>query len=137
MKKILLAFEGSSFSNGCFQFAHALKAIQPIMLTGLFLPHAYVANLWRVSQAADKSIFIPSLSDQVVAITSNRIFSRSGFIETDQSSLCLGGNKIWNADPFPTSLSAHIFPKCASIIIFERYNPSPIPCTREALFCTR
>ena len=38
MKKILLAFEGSHFSEGAFEFARKLNELSPVQLTGVFLP---------------------------------------------------------------------------------------------------
>lgn len=46
MKKILLAFEGTHFSEGAFEFARRLNELQPILLTGVFLPLAELSNLW-------------------------------------------------------------------------------------------
>lgn len=49
MKKILLAFDGSHFSEGALQFANRLNEITPILLTGAFLPQTDLANLWSFS----------------------------------------------------------------------------------------
>jgi nucleotide-binding universal stress UspA family protein len=46
MKKILLAFEGTHFSDGAFEFARRLNELRPILLTGVFLPQTELANLW-------------------------------------------------------------------------------------------
>lgn len=46
MKKIILAFDGTHFSEGAFEFARKLDALEPILLTGVFLPQAELANLW-------------------------------------------------------------------------------------------
>ena len=37
MKKILLAFDGTHFSNGAFQFARELNELEPALVTGAFL----------------------------------------------------------------------------------------------------
>ncbi len=58
MKKIILAFDGTNFSEGAFEFARKLNELQPILLTGVFLPQAEVANLWSFANAAGGS-FIP------------------------------------------------------------------------------
>lgn len=39
MKKILIAFDDGHFSKGAFEFARRLNELQPILLTGVFLPH--------------------------------------------------------------------------------------------------
>ena len=46
MKKIILAFDGANFSEGAFEFARKLNELQPILLTGIFLPQASISNLW-------------------------------------------------------------------------------------------
>jgi len=46
MKKIILAFDGTNFSEGAFEFARKLNEIKPILLTGIFLPQAALSNLW-------------------------------------------------------------------------------------------
>lgn len=38
MKKIVIPFDGSHFSDGAFAFAKEIRERQPILLTGLFLP---------------------------------------------------------------------------------------------------
>lgn len=38
MKKITIAFDGAHFSPGAFEFACTLNEIEPILLTGVFLP---------------------------------------------------------------------------------------------------
>ena len=40
MKKILIAFDGTHFSDGAFEFARRVNELQPILLTGVFLPQA-------------------------------------------------------------------------------------------------
>ncbi len=49
MKKILLAFDGTHFSVGAFEFAKALNEKNKILLTGVFLPQVDYANLWSYS----------------------------------------------------------------------------------------
>ncbi|MDP4261270.1 MAG: universal stress protein [Bacteroidota bacterium] len=49
MKKILLAFDGSHFSEGAIEFANRLNKINPVLLTGAFLPQTDLANLWSYS----------------------------------------------------------------------------------------
>ena len=38
MKKVLLAFDAADFSQGAFEFVQRLNELQPILLTGVFLP---------------------------------------------------------------------------------------------------
>ena len=39
MKKVLIAFDNGHFSKGGFEFARRLNELQPILLTGVFLPN--------------------------------------------------------------------------------------------------
>lgn len=60
MKKILLAFEGTNFSEGAFEFARKLNELQPILLTGVFLPQTELANLWSYADPVGVP-FIPTI----------------------------------------------------------------------------
>jgi len=44
MRKILLAFEGSHFSSGAFEFARQMNETDKVLLTGVFLPHIVYAG---------------------------------------------------------------------------------------------
>src|SRR4051812_31011256 len=46
MKKMLLTYNGKEFSKGVFEFARQLNALQPVFLTGVFIPELVYANLW-------------------------------------------------------------------------------------------
>ncbi len=59
MKKLLLAFDGTHFSTGAFDFARQLNEIQPVLVTGAFLPQAQAANLWSYADAMSGPMFIP------------------------------------------------------------------------------
>lgn len=64
MKKIILAFDGTHFSEGAFEFTRRLNELQPILLTGVFLPQTQLANLWSYADGAGiGSSFIPMLED--------------------------------------------------------------------------
>ncbi len=63
MKKLLLAFEGTRFPENAFEFARKMNEIQPVFLTGIFLPQADYANLWSYTDAISGSIFIPFTED--------------------------------------------------------------------------
>lgn len=62
MKKIILAFDGTHFSEGAFAFAKQLNALQPVLLVGLFLPQSELANLWSYA-AAQERFFIPLIEE--------------------------------------------------------------------------
>lgn len=74
MKKIILAFDGTHFSEGAFEFARRLNEMQPILLTGVFLPQSLLANLWSYADGGE-SAFIPligSSESELVQLNINR-----------------------------------------------------------------
>jgi hypothetical protein len=73
MKKILLAFDGSNFSEGAFEFARRLSERQPVLLTGVFVPQVDYANLWSYSAVASAGgMYVPLVEeDDVEAIDEN------------------------------------------------------------------
>lgn len=66
----MLAFDETNFSEGAFEFARCLNELSPVLLTGVFLPQAQIANVW--SYAESGSAFIPLLeAEEVDQINSN------------------------------------------------------------------
>ena len=63
MKKIILAFDGGHFSEGAFEFAKQMNSVQPILLTGIFLPQVDYANLWSYANGSAGGLFIPLMED--------------------------------------------------------------------------
>ncbi|MEI6950341.1 universal stress protein [Paraflavisolibacter sp. H34] len=63
MKKVLLAFDGTHFSEGAFRFACSLNRLQPLLLTGVFVPQASYANLWSMAGATDLPNNLPLLEE--------------------------------------------------------------------------
>lgn len=59
MKKVLIAFDGTQFSEGAFEFARSLNELQPILLVGAFIPQISYANLWSYAGAMAGPTFIP------------------------------------------------------------------------------
>lgn len=57
MKKILLAFDGGHFSKGAFEFVRQMHALDPICLTGVFLPQVESMS-WGTKDTIG-SIYIP------------------------------------------------------------------------------
>ncbi len=49
MKKVLLAFDGSHFSEASLDFAKRMNEREPISLTGAFLPQVDFSSLWSMS----------------------------------------------------------------------------------------
>jgi nucleotide-binding universal stress UspA family protein len=72
MKKILLAFEGTHFSEGAFEFARRLNELQPILLTGVFLPQTELANLWSYADPVGGP-FIPTVESSEAEIVHQNI----------------------------------------------------------------
>ena len=60
MKKIIIAFDGTHFSEGSFEFARRLNQLQPVLLTGIFLPQAEIGYLWSYADGVSVP-FIPQL----------------------------------------------------------------------------
>lgn len=63
MKKIILAFDGTHFSEGAFEFARRLAEMQPVLLTGVFLPQVALANLWSYADASGGPLLMPMVED--------------------------------------------------------------------------
>lgn len=74
MKKILLAFDGSNFSKGAFEFARRLNDMEPVLVTGVFMPQVDYANLWSYASAAGAGAgFIPLLEKEDTDIVQKNI----------------------------------------------------------------
>src|SRR5215467_275379 len=64
MRKILLAFDGTNFSRGAFDFARRMNLHSPILLTGVSLPQINYANIWSYAGTAAMSpVFIPMIGN--------------------------------------------------------------------------
>ncbi len=63
MKKIILAFDGTHFSDGAFEFARKINDLNQVLLTGIFLPQAEFANLWSYGDAMTAPLFIPLIEN--------------------------------------------------------------------------
>jgi nucleotide-binding universal stress UspA family protein len=61
MKKILLVFDGTHFSEGAFEFAQAMNEQQPLLLTGVFLPQADYPGFFNYGEAITTPLYIPVL----------------------------------------------------------------------------
>jgi nucleotide-binding universal stress UspA family protein len=63
MKKVLLAFDGKHFSEGAFEFARKLNELQPILLTGVFLPASVFSSMWTYTDAIT-GIYAPMIDEE-------------------------------------------------------------------------
>ena len=70
MKKIILAFDGTHFSEGAFEFARKLNELQPILLAGVFLPQTDIANVWSYAPANGTAMPLIE-TDQAVLVEQN------------------------------------------------------------------
>lgn len=65
MKKILLVFDGSNFSTGAFEFVRKLNEIEPVLVTGVFMPQVDYANLWSYAAATGIGAgYIPLIEEE-------------------------------------------------------------------------
>ncbi|NCU02449.1 MAG: universal stress protein [Chitinophagaceae bacterium] len=69
MKKILLAFDGTHFSNGAFEFARKLNELEPVLVTGAFLPQAQAASFWSYADGMSGPQFVPLYEDAGAEVT--------------------------------------------------------------------
>lgn len=67
MRKILVAFDGSHYSEGAMDFACKLNEKKKILLTGAFLPQVDYANLWsHTATGTNENSFVPLVEDESV-----------------------------------------------------------------------
>lgn len=65
MKKVLLVVDGTNFSDSAFEFVRRLNELQPVLVTGVFVPQTDYANLWSFAAAAGSGgVFVPLLEDE-------------------------------------------------------------------------
>ena len=73
MKKILIAFDGTHFSEGAFDFAKKLNDLQPILLTGVFIPQVSYANLWSYGDAMAGPLYSPLVMEDNTGLLEQNI----------------------------------------------------------------
>lgn len=64
MRKVLIAFDGTGYSEGAMNLAYKLNEFSPILLTGVFLPQTQLADLWSYADAESGSTFIPLAEEE-------------------------------------------------------------------------
>jgi hypothetical protein len=62
MKKVVLAFDGTNYSEGSLAFAAGLNKQAPILLTGSFLPQIDLSSSWSYALGSP-GLFNPTLED--------------------------------------------------------------------------
>src|SRR5688572_1513922 len=74
MKKIIVAFEGSSYSEGALQFIDMLRDKGPVYVVGVFVPLVSYSALWSRSQSEAKgSVSAALLEDEDTAAVKENI----------------------------------------------------------------
>src|SRR6476660_327655 len=73
MKKILLAFDGTNFSEGAFEFVRRLNELQPVLVTAAFMPQVDYANLWSYSVGVAGGMVIPLVEDEDTTLVQKNI----------------------------------------------------------------
>lgn len=72
MKKILIVFDGTHFSEGSFEFASKLNELEPVLLTGVFIPQLSYAGLWSYTDGIYANTLVPlNPEDDTEALTQN------------------------------------------------------------------
>lgn len=59
MKKIILAFDGTMFSEGAFAFARRMNELSPVLVVGVFVPQVSYAGLWTYGAIAGAPSYLP------------------------------------------------------------------------------
>lgn len=73
MKKVLLAFDGTNFSEGAFEFARKMNETERVYLTGIFLPQVDYANLWSYGSGSEGPSFIPLIEGRDTEVIQKNI----------------------------------------------------------------
>ncbi len=73
MRKIIIAFDGIHYSESSFDFAKRLNEINPILLTGVFLPQTSYANIWSYADGVGAPMFVPAIEDTDMGLIEKNI----------------------------------------------------------------
>src|SRR5215213_7726270 len=64
MKKIIIVFESTRFATSSLNFAVWLNSLQPVLITGVFLPQTDMASIWsRAGGEGTGNNFIPLIEE--------------------------------------------------------------------------
>jgi len=64
MKKIVIAFDGTHFSDGAFEFVRRLNEISPVFVVGSFLPQPIPVNAWTYAEVGDGALISDMMSKE-------------------------------------------------------------------------
>ena len=73
MKKILIAFDGTNFSHGAFEFVRQMNEQHPVFVTGVFLPQVDYSNLWSYAKGVGDTMFIPLVEEETARVIEENI----------------------------------------------------------------
>lgn len=73
MKKVVIAFDCTQFSEGAFEFARYMNEHESILLTGAFLPHITYSGLWSYASGEHGSLLTPPLETEEAAMMEKNI----------------------------------------------------------------
>lgn len=73
MKKILLVYDGTNFSEGAFEFARRVNEKSRILAAAVFIPQVNYANLWSYAGTAGAAMSIPMVEDEYSEIVEKNI----------------------------------------------------------------
>ena len=72
MKKILIVFDSTNFSEGAFEFVRCLNEMQSILVTGVFVAQVDFASLWGYAAAVEVgAVYYPRVLDEEPEILKN------------------------------------------------------------------
>lgn len=67
MKKVLVAFDNAHYSTGAMEFIASLNRLEPLSLTGIFLPQIEYSALWSKSAGAFAGLMFVPLAEEAEA----------------------------------------------------------------------
>lgn len=73
MKKVIIPFSGAQFSKGAISFANKLHSINPLLLTGVFLPTVDYARFFFFPTAFSAPVFVPTIEETEEEIVQDTI----------------------------------------------------------------
>lgn len=73
MRKILIPFDGTQYSQGAINFAKSLNEAERISVTGLFLPLVSMASLWSYADPMTGATYSPLLEEGSAELVDSNI----------------------------------------------------------------
>lgn len=72
MNKIIIAFDGTNFPSAAFEFCRRMNEHHCILLTGIFIPQATLANIWSYASSTAE-LFVPLVEDKEAELVQQNI----------------------------------------------------------------